>query len=681
MALIKDMQGEYDGAIRLLLKHNCISDALKYAAKYESAKIHLSKVHQVRYLASHHAGMLSSKVLHGEASLTEFETVLGYLPPPDRVEPFKAAGMHDEACSILKSQRKYKEIYRVYRGQGWHEEGIDLTKEQGDGNDRAAFILSKATAELESKGRLVETTVDMLKKIRGSKSETEAKASLIYGMAIQNHTMIKSAILFYRNERILNFGEIEALNIAIARSGYTNSEKIEDLIQDLLKACGQIKTITTTLKSKGTSKYIILSQIEAFYGFQKALLGQVYSVPQSSYLWTNELLQEIDFKDVTVDADGMLQLKVEVVLTAICIRFNAFIRKWIINDKFRLVNTFNEALSKHPLHQHMISGGHLTKLISENSLFQGYIRMLSLAFDILHYCDSQLFTQNDIVKATLSALSPQATCYLAVFNFFIRSKHLRLSLHEKVKNILKEGDINFNLDKWLEAWRIGCVTKEELLNVSVLKARAERYQVAQSVFSRPPVYVLDNAKEYKHLMLLWLEACKLIREKRILDSCKIAVHNIICHIASHKTIRDKLSMSNLLHIATIYTTAIMAMYASYIAYSQYQGTFYVPSSYKRVIEVFQNMNAVLGKKNADILKSCIADVKKSKDRSKLPSEFFDLLSLILRVMIGMHDEDFNPLKHALSNEDCLKNHEAHHCLTFVLILFGNIIDITVLPWI
>lgn len=556
MALIKDMQGDHDGAIRLLLKHNRISDALKYAARYESAKIPLSKVHQVRYL-----------------------------------------------------------------------------------------------------------------KIRGNRSETEAKASLVYGMAIQDHTMLKSALSFYKKNSFNLFGEIEAFNIAIARSGYTCSEKIEDLIQALLLACEQVKTITTT--SKTTSGYI-LSQIEAFYGFQKTLLGQVYSVPPSSYPWTNELLKEIDSKDVTVDADGMLQLKVEVVLTAICIRFNTFRRKWIIDDKFRLVNTFYEALGKHPLHQQMISGGYLTKSISENSLFQGYINMLSSAFDTLRYGNSQLFTQNDIVKATLSALSPQATCYLAATYFYISSKHLILTLHEKVRNILKESDIYFNLDKWLEAWRIGCVTGEELLKVSVLNARADRYQEAKTVFCRPPVYVLDNTKEYKHLMLLWLEACKLLREEKILDCCKIVVHNIICHVASHRTIRHKLSISNLLHIATIHTTAIMAMYASYLACSQYEGTFYVPSSYKRVIDVFQKMNSVLGKKKTDILRLCIADVKRRKDRSKLPSDFFDLLSIILRVMIGMYDGDFNPLKYALSNKDCLKNHEAHHCLIFVLILFGNI---------
>ena len=661
-------EGDRDKVIQILLEYNRISDALKYAAKYESAKIPLSKDHKVRYLASHHAGILSSKVLHGEASLAEFETVLGYLPSPDRVEHFKEAGRHDKSCNILQSQSKYKEIYKIYKGQRWHEKGIHLAKEQKSREDEAAFIMFKATSDLESDGNLTDDTAEMLKKIVGSKSEMEAKASLVYGMAFHDYTMLQSALLFYETADNL-FGYVEAFTIAIPWY-------IPDNNQDfLLKVCEKAKIITATLQVNKPDLISdqVLSQIDIFYGFQKADLGR-YSVPPSSYPWTNELLKEIDTDDATVDADGMLQLKMEVVLKALYNHFEAFVRECITDDNYKLFENFYKSLSGHPFHQKMISGdGHLTEPLPES---QHYFKMLNSAYELLYFNDNGDVSQADIVKATLSAMSPQATRYLPEPNLTISSKQLAQKLCEHAKQILDKGDEKFSFDEWLEAWRISCVTKEELPKMNKILCNRRIKSKSNGAPGLPDVYVFDSqSKEYKHLMLLWLEVCEMIRDNKILASCTVAVHNIMCHIASHRAISDTLSMSNLLHIVTIHTTTILAMHAACATARSKFGNFYVPSSYLQVIKVFQSMDAcaVLGEgQNLEVFKSCITDVTTRKDRYRLPKQLFNLLTTILKVIIGMHNTQFNPLKHALSNENCLKNHEAHHCLILVLILFGNI---------
>lgn len=174
LAMVKDKLGDYDGVIRLLIKHNRIIEALKYAAKYEAEKHPISKVHQVHYLASHQAKMLALK-LQNETSLkdsesadetlqTQFEIVLNYLPQADQVDHFKSAGMHDKACQVLMDEAKYDKLYRIYTAQGWHEEGRQLAKQQKNRMQETAFVLFKASTELEEKRELTPTTVEMLNK-------------------------------------------------------------------------------------------------------------------------------------------------------------------------------------------------------------------------------------------------------------------------------------------------------------------------------------------------------------------------------------------------------------------------------------------------------------------------------------------------------------------------------------
>ncbi len=102
------------------------------------------------------------------------------------------------------------------------------------------------------------------------------------------------------------------------------------------------------------------------------------------------------------------------------------------------------------------------------------------------------------------------------------------------------------------------------------------------------------------------------------------------------------------------------------------GNYYLPSSYRSVIEVFRSMNNIKMRKS-NFYQSCTESAMKCKlQPEQFQTKLLQLLSIILEVMIGKHTQAFNPLKYALSTEKCLQNHEAHHCLIFVLTLFGNV---------
>lgn len=690
LAKIKDKLGDYNGAIRLLLKHNCIADALQYVAKYEANNIPISKCYQVHILASEHAEKLLKLTNIGDQEwFQKFEAVLQYVSPTERVRYYKAAGMYENACEILKSERKYKELYRIYRAHGWHEEGIQLSKSQRDKRDELTFFLFKATKEMESdSGKLMDATIEMLTRKLGSRTDDEVLTSLIYGMAIQNDKLIGSACRYYKMAH--NFiGHIEALNIAVARIEYDEvrqkwknihlTEK-ENLIKLVLHACKEIKSTVDDVnafldadKEPNLVQQQLLKQIESFYGLERKTIDEeareVYCVPPSSYPWTNQLLLEEGLVD-ECDDDGMLQLEVQSLLKAFCNRLNHFTKRWIVNDELKLVERFSKELGEYPLHQQIISGGFLTQ--SERVInFQQYLTMLCTAFDMAYYGSTDVGSASSIMESVLNAFSPQATCYMPTSSFTIHSNPLTEKLHQKVADVISKNDRDFDFNKWLEAWRINCVTRKGSMIMKDTLSRRSEYINRQRFI--PPVYAEDRTRQYRHLMLLWLKTCEMMRNDEVLPSCTVAVHDVIRHIASHESIWNTISVSNLLNIVMIHTTAILTMYASYLVCLNNEGHVYMPSSYKQVVKVFHSMNSTAsGAQKTDFYKSCIGNIVRKNDLSQIPSKLQNLLKIILKVMIGNYNENFNPLRYALSNEHCLKNHEAHHCLIFVFVLFGNI---------
>jgi hypothetical protein len=703
LAIVMDKQRDYDGVIRLLIEHNRIVIALKYAAKYEKECCSISKLYQVNYLAGHHAEKLALKLQNERetddlpSTLAIFDGVLEYLPQIDRVDHFKSAGMHERACEVLIKEGKYEDVYRVYAAQGWHEEGIQQAREQRDRKNEVAFIIFKASTELKN-GELAPSTAEMLKKKWGSKSESEAKASLVYGMGICDHKIVWSGYHYYEAQRF-SVGCIEALSIALAIAKYDRqsqewsniSHKNESILSFVSMACKEIKSITDALKAlePNTMQHQIIIQVESFYGLQRMILDDMrYNIPLCSYPWTNELLKDPDLSGGGEDPDGMLQFEVKPFLHSICNRLQAFVDRWIVHDKLGLVGSLHKALSQHPLHEQMLSGGYLAESLlhyGKNLKFQQYFDMLSQAFDTAYYGNTQFMEATEIVEALLNTISPQATCYLPITSLRINSDLLAQSLSQKASQVLELPD-EFNFDMWYEAWRISCVTnKVERMEGMLVKHSASHIQVSKPAdserssqvyrrqvsthYNLPHEYVLDSTGEYKHLMLLWAKTCQLIRERKIFPSCTVAVHSIIRHIASNKSICTTISISNFLHIITIHTTAILTMYAVCSAHLQYEGNIYIPSSYRNVIEVFQ-MNS--GKQGLDIFRLCIEDVKGRRDLHRFSSKLQNLLTIILKVMIGMHNGAFNPLSYALMNGTCLNNSEALRCLTFVLTLFGNI---------
>ncbi len=694
LARVKEKMGDYNEVIQVLCTYNHIIDALKHAAKYEDGNISLPECYSLHYMASEYAEkLLKSEVLNNQASLEQFETVLKYLAPSERVRYYKAAHMHKQACEVLKreSESKFCDVFRIYKAQGWYEDGIHLAKELGKSKDEATFVLFKATAELaETPGNLQESTISMLQDILDKPGETSAAASLLYGGTTQNHAIIKAARDFYSTSEYRNsFGQIEAISTALAGAEYncTNQmwenirllNKNEDLISLVFTVCKEIRRIVIALDPTNKSSVVqchLINQLENFYGLEKK--NEMYSVPCSSYPWTNQLLKEVKEETRMKDEDGMIQIAAESIFKGLQAHMEGLTKTWISNDEHSIVEHFIELFSIHEnLHHEMTAGGYLHQAYSEDELElkKNYPSLLCNAFELTCYGNDRVGTKSGLLSAFVASISPQATCYLP-FTSQIPSDTMISTLTKLASDVLKNSDQAFDFNKWITAWLVNCVSregskkmKEELNRRSQEISQDKLEQAHKHLRVRDEVYILDCDKKYQHLILLWLRTCELLHDKKVLASSTVFVYTILRHIASNHFIHSSVSITNLLNLVTIHTTAILTMQAACSARFHSDGNIYLPRSYENVVHTFQNM---VGSFKSNFFQSCVQYVMARKRLSKVQFKLKRMLIVIFDVMTGTYDREYNPLKDAVSKEECLKNGEAHHCLVFVLTLFCNI---------
>lgn len=134
-----------------------------------------------------------------------------------------------------------------------------------------------------------------------------------------------------------------------------------------------------------------------------------------------------------------------------------------------------------------------------------------------------------------------------------------------------------------------------------------------------------------------------------------------------------MSISNLLSVVTIHSTAILTMLASCLVQTNTPlFSAYLPLSYKYVVDHFRNMVSMQRKSELSFFQFCYSHIMSRSDIPSLIDKLLKMLWIILDIMIGLYKEEFNPLKYAMSNDVCYQRHEAHHCLTLVLSLFCNI---------
>ena len=175
----------------------------------------------------------------------------------------------------------------------------------------------------------------------------------------------------------------------------------------------------------------------------------------------------------------------------------------------------------------------------------------------------------------------------------------------------------------------------------------------------PPVYVRDSQSDgYMHIVSMWIRSCILIQsDKRVIASSKVVLRYFLEVIARRKSIRLTLSITNLVNILTIHTTALLSLTALCNFMQRKSSNVLVPNSYERVLNVFDNIGKQVSKDSIKVLDACMKNNKvlKAYDKIKtsqnavqhIQDDITHLLQKTLDMLLGIYSPYFQPLKDAL----------------------------------
>jgi len=69
----------------------------------------------------------------------------------DKVSLFKKAGFKDEVLEILNKDKKYVDMYRLYKGWGWFERGAEVAEKLENSKTHCEFLLFIVKEKLQNK--------------------------------------------------------------------------------------------------------------------------------------------------------------------------------------------------------------------------------------------------------------------------------------------------------------------------------------------------------------------------------------------------------------------------------------------------------------------------------------------------------------------------------------------------
>ena len=684
-----EKMGQFNDAIQILWNNGsieCLKKALEYASEHKGE---VAEVYTEERIAHKCAKVFSKFIdINDIDSVDDFKSILKHLSASEQVDYYKSYKLYDEACEILVSEKKFADVFRLYRGLGYYDLGIELAESECKINEKITFLLFKCTKDANSNIKLM---TDALNSDVQIEPEVKNRCMLVCGMKTNNPKMINSTRSYYIKKNYI--GYLEVLNVASDKVKYDKDyhrwkdihlNDNESFVTTILDACQRIEVIKKELQNAAGKSTPFIAYMENFYGLEKDHVGK-YIVPESSYVWTDKLICSIpEFDRLERNLDSMIKIEPNVLIDAYIKHLNKLSRVWIIEDKFEFVLALILSLNRFTFHDEVVNHkGHLKTScltnLSKTANLQAYLETLSFLYDM-----QVLGNENipiNIIETVIKVLAPQATCYLQIPSIriptdaswselpakplLLPSKELDKALYKAKEVTLTTSDDNFCLNEWLELWRIqyitntGCKEMTKILN-------EKTKNLAPFAKNIPLCYVCLPDKTYQHIFQLWIKICNKFKNKKMYSACTDSIYYFFQHIASHQQLWEKLSISNLLNLVTVHSVIILTMLNICSVGTGQSGDVYIPTSYYHIVEFYLTMVG-----GGQFFKSSVVDIMKTAF-SELRSNLTELIHRLLNIMIGYYNINYNPLHIAASTEESLKNHEAEHCLVLVLTLLLNL---------
>ena len=695
---LKEGEGQYNDAVSLLVNNNKMDEALKCARRYESEGHILKRELLASTLAIRYAKMCLHEHAHTEKARTKrLVRLVGFMGDPmDRVYYLKIAKKYRDAFDVLCNERKFDEAYTICAAQGWVDEGLKLAEEKKDQDWKLQFIFQKAIASLCEDTKVDGDIVKRLHSICDNKvtvdDQIKAKACLLFGKSNNDFFYCRRAFDVYLSTQNAA-GCVEAFNL-MTQFSIKGNKSTEITIKQILETCKLASDIIQLLncflerKPLSAAQEYKLTLLEKFYGLQKNTIGdqQSYFLTPMQHIWVR-FYSEHGACDT--DNDGMIKVDSSRALKVIRSHVQEFLKRWKVNDELQVCQRFRELLSLYRFHKQLEDGGRVKQSFTityKGRQLYAYMKQCCLGIELSEFGNGEI-KNGYIIQLLISVFKPKVAVYLGVTRGqmeWLATCPCATILEQYSIEMLQKSDRDFRVDDWLVACTILRILRKDHLLRKLISKRTVKMLTAKD---NPSIYKYTQDEHvYVHIFSLWMRSCNLIQEeKRIITSSKVMLHYFLGTIIRDRKLRLTLSASHVVNVLTIHTTALLSLTALCNVLQRKQSNVLFPSSYERVLNVFDNVGKLANGNCISVLEACMNDgnVLKAYDKMRvnpraienIQRDITDLLWQILDILLGIRLKYFHPLKNAMSSDICIKGGDTRHCLLLCLVLLGNLTEI------
>ena len=688
---LMEQDGKYNEAVSVLVEYGRRDEALEYSLRYVNEGHEIRNELRSSTLALRFAKQICDRV-QTQRSCNQLARVTKYMDDPDhRIAYLKQARKYREAFNILCTERKYDDACRLCMAQGWFDEGLELAEGKKYQQWTHEFVFQKAISGISCNGKAddeITTRLDSLTRGDTTSVHVKAKSFLLLGMSRRELIFCQQALKFYTDTH--NFpGCVEAFNLM----AQFRKDDVKVDIKQVLDICNRASVIIEVTdkvlnrQRLDDAQHRTLTQTEEFYGLQKSVSNQnCYCLLSRASIW-------IQFYDrsskLDTDSDGMIQINSTKVMRVVSKHIQNFLKQWKEDDELQICQQFQSELRSFQFHSQIQDGGYVLesyKMKYHPSSIYNYLKLCCLGLEISAFPGG---VDNDFIVSLLSnILTPSATLYLDITKGQMKWIATSIALPLLEQYAATKLNKDFDMNNWIEAWRIfGIIGKNRLEKFWSQLKQSEQHVNSLPKSKIPNMYVLDISGKYVHVFSMWLRSCELIqRDKRVIASSKVILHYVLKPFIRHLDIRRTLSITNLVNILTIHTTALLSVTALCHHLQGKWSNVLIPKSYLSTLNVFDNLGRLANTECTGVLDASMNDEKVLRAYYRptnphallnLQREVTPLLWEILHSLLGMSGrfQKFHPLEHSMKTEVCIKRGEARHCLMLVLVLFGNLTEI------
>ena len=251
----------------------------------------------------------------------------------DKVSLFKKAGFKDEVLEILNKDKKYVDMYRLYKGWGWFERGAEVAERLENSKTHCEFLLFIVKEKLQNKQEYKKDS-----KLKDAKILEKAGKNLL---SKQTKLLMQLMCAKLRNDpgacfnackKFIDtdnhFGAIEALNAAftIKMPNLDISELGIALVLDKVSLVIDVTQYAQDIINGIQTPGMLTTQLRncrTFYQFEQS--EDTYYSPPSQFYWIPSLSDICKLQD----CDGMIQFHKVVLYEEIQRHFNVMIENWL----------------------------------------------------------------------------------------------------------------------------------------------------------------------------------------------------------------------------------------------------------------------------------------------------------------------------------------------------------------